>query len=415
MDDSTKDKKGRNENLNAELNQIDEADYKVIEQAIIRAERIAAVSTFAGGIAHEFNNIHTSIIGFLSIVLDNETLNTSVKEKLEYALASSYRAAEVTKRLLAFTVNKKAERTSIQIKDIVEDALNLVKNKYESEGINFQVNHKTRASLFVDKEQLTQVVLNMLINSHHATAGKGKKNIAITTGIENNTAYIKIKDNGCGIPKNEISKVFTPFFTKKGEHADFDAPMAKAKGVGLGLSICQTIVDNHGGEIKVSSTYGEETEFTLLFPIDEHRSTKYISGIYKKLDKIIGTKVLILDDEELILNLVSHILGREGCLVTAIDSGAEALELLKKVDFDIALIDLQMPKMNGIKFMQELDKLKLKNSPIKIVLTGEVTDENSEEIDELDVFTTIRKPFKVATIYRTIAKAITKKNSDNKK
>lgn len=382
----------------------DISERKKTEQLVIRSERLSAVGTFAGGIAHEFNNIHTGIIGYLNLLLDHETFSNSVREKLEYALKGSLRAAQVTKRLLAFTVKKDVNKTACTLSDIVDHALEFVRGEYESEGVELVINHKSKVNLLLDKEQMVQAILNLMINAHHATLGKAKRVIEVISGIEGKRAYVKVTDNGCGIPEDELSKVFTPFFTRKGEHALSDNPMSAIKG--LGLSICQTIVDSHGGEITLKSEENMGSEFYIYLPL-HHGSSKI--PVYRELPEvksIEGTKVLVLDDEEMLLNLISHILGIEGCLVTAVDSGKKALEILQKTEFDIVLIDLQMPAMSGVEFMREMDKLDLDYKPIRIVITGKITTENFENYQDMDVFATIAKPFDMNDIYSYIAKAL---------
>ncbi|MHC4872012.1 MAG: hybrid sensor histidine kinase/response regulator [Planctomycetota bacterium] len=383
-------------------------EEKSIEQDLIRSERLAAVSTFATGIAHEFNNIHTSITGFLHLVLDNETLTDSVREKLEYALISSNRAAEVTRRLVAFTSrdNSELERKEIVLQDVINYAIDMVKAEYEEGEVDFKINIGATVNLLAYKEQMIQAVSGLLVNACHATLGRKERIVEVSTGIKMGRAFIKVVDNGCGIPGDEITRIFTPFFTRKGEHAEGDAPMSRVKGVGLGLSICQTIVENHNGEIKVKSEDGKSSDFTIYIPIEASVPQALQDEDQYEISSIEGIKVLVLDDEEMILNIVSQILGYEKCLVTAADNGRLALEMLQKTDFDIVLVDLQMPGMSGVEFMKEMDKMNLKNPPAKIVFTGKVTQQYRREFEDLDVSTTLHKPFGWENLYSAIVKAL---------
>ncbi|MBN2711235.1 MAG: response regulator [Planctomycetes bacterium] len=370
---------------------IDISERKALEEQLIRSERMAAVGTLAGGVAHEFNNINTSILGFAELAV-SECAEGLVKDYIERIRRSALRARNITTNLLTFSGQKSGLVQKANISAVAEESLALARRNIETDGIVVETAFGEVPDTVIDPQQVGQVILNLIINASHALTGRENGRLKITTGQDDGWVFVKVADNGCGIPKENLSKVFSPFFTTKGEHADIDGPMAKVKGTGLGLSISHTIVENHSGEIDVKSEVGVGTEFCVRFPI------RRISG--KNSETTIGTtrrppssNVLVLDDEEDIRDLLHTFLVQEGHTCLATGSGAEALEAICSGEYQLALVDLQMPDMNGVSFIRNIRRMPKEKQPTIMVVTGKTTDENIEGYAEFEVSETIRKPF----------------------
>lgn len=218
--------------------------------------------------------------------------------------------------------------------------------------------------------------------------------------------YLRVSDTGCGIPAADLQKVFLPFFTTKGTVAD-GQPQNQIKGTGLGLSLCHRIVENHGGEIRVESNVDIGTTFTIWLPV--RRGEK--PG--EKATQADGTtpvhvqgEVLVVDDEEDTRDLLALILPRAGMHVLTARDGEEALRLLQEKVFDVVLMDLQMPGMNGLAFYHAAQRLKLASQPEFVLMTGHSSDLIRRRVPELSTLPHVRKPFETDALLQSLRVAV---------
>jgi signal transduction histidine kinase len=237
-----------------------------LEEQLIRADRLAAIGTLVGGMAHEFNNINVTVMGFSQLALEKSDLAPDLKDHLQRINRAAQRANSITNNLLDFTREGKASVGRGNLSRAAAEALALIREQYINQGIDLRDRVSTVPDSMMDEDQLVQVALNLIANARDAMSGLTKKVLTVTTGSDGAMVFLSVADTGCGIPEDELSQVFIPFFTRKGEHAS-DRIQAGNKGTGLGLSICHTIVSNHGGEIHAESTVGSGTTFTIRLPV----------------------------------------------------------------------------------------------------------------------------------------------------
>jgi signal transduction histidine kinase len=244
-----------------------EKEKRWLQEQLAHAQKMQALGTLVGGLAHEFNNITSAIIGFVELTLQNEKLSAWGRGNLETVLSSASRGADLTRSLLAFSGRDLGVRKAVKLRDVVEEVLRVLEKQLRSEGIELTVKHSPRLPrVMADRGLLSQVVMNLVINAKHAMLKSEMKKLTIQTGLEKKRPSIRIKDAGCGIPREDISRVFEPFFTTKGSLAMGGAYDGKIHGTGLGLSVCHSIVERHGGEITVKSRVGRGTTFTVYIP-----------------------------------------------------------------------------------------------------------------------------------------------------
>lgn len=377
----------------------DVTERKRTEEALIQAERMSAVGTLSAGVAHEFNNIHTSILGFLEMILE-DTLAEQSRPLLERVHRATLRASRVTRNLLAFARPEKTRHLRENLNDIVDDILGLIRSEFESEGVRIDVRPGDVPSVDMDAAQIGQVIMNLLINAHHSTLGASVRRIGIETGAIDNRVFVRVRDSGCGIPEEEQGKIFLPFFTTKGEHAETGAPQRQVRGTGLGLSVCDTIVRNHGGIIKVESKVGHGSIFTVWLPRKTSTRIRPRQAPDAPPD-LTGQTVLVLDDEEDVQDLLQGILERTGAAIFCTDDGEEALRLHEQHRFALALVDIQMPKLAGDKFLHRVRKMK--RAPACVVITGRPAAAVGDVfINEI----VLHKPFELTELYRALYEAL---------
>jgi two-component system NtrC family sensor kinase len=239
-----------------------------LQEQLIRSDRLAAIGTMVSGVAHEFNNINVTVMGFSQLALTREGLAEEVRGHLKRINRAARRAQSITQNLLDFVRRDEDSIERGNLSAAVDEALGLVREQYVKEGIIIREEIDRVPDSRINGEQIVQVVLNLLANARHAMCERDERVLTVETGVKGSQVFARVTDTGCGIPDDRLSKIFTPFYSTKGEYAGEDV-MSRFRGYGLGLSVCHTIVGNHGGEISVESREGAGTTFTVALPLGE--------------------------------------------------------------------------------------------------------------------------------------------------
>lgn len=394
-------------------------ERKKIENALIRSERLAAIGTLTAGVAHEFNNIQTSVIGYLELssqILNSDDDISVFKVYVDRAMNSSKRAVGITRKLLSFSSNK-SEFRLVDVNKVVKNTIVFLENDFKTDGVDFSFEENEVSEVFADEEQLGQVALNLLINARHSLIQRQEKRIFIKTGTENGRVFFSVSDSGCGIPENELNSIFTPFYSTKGEHATYGSPQTHVRGSGLGLSISDTIIRNHNGEISVDSELDKGTVFTVWLPTvtDADRKTVELterifhtdSDGMEKSERKTGN-ILVVDDENDIREMLKDYLLRNGYKATIVKNGEEALEVMRSSSeqFDVVLLDMQMPKLTGSDFISIISREDVFNDGKIIAMTGKTFTTDIIYKSSEKIFKLLRKPFKLDDIEKVIQLAL---------
>ncbi|MDA3864884.1 MAG: response regulator [Deltaproteobacteria bacterium] len=379
---------------------------KMLEEQLIRAERMAAVGTLAGGVAHEFNNINLAILGYAELGIYKKGDDKETATYFETIRRSALRAKNITSNLLTFSKTKKGRPGVGNITGVVKDTVKMISHEINSQGIDLMTIFKEVPDTIMDSNQIGQVILNMLINAQHALIDNKEKIIKIETGVEDDQCFFRITDNGIGIPADNMKQVFSPFFTTKGEHSESKTAFSKVKGTGLGLSVSHTIISNHKGTIDVDSKDEEGTVFTVKLPLLPVEEKRMKSSQFQVVSDLSNLSVLVVDDEMDLLSLMENYLVSFGCKVTVATNGYKALEKLKKERFDLILVDLQMPIMSGSRFIKKVSEIEKEVEPVIIVMTGKIDADNENIHDK--VYKIVSKPFKLQHMLKIIEEAAMK-------
>lgn len=224
------------------------------QEQLIRSERLAAAGTLARGVGHEFGNILLRIVGKAELLMQQDQTEDT-KKSLKIIVEAALRAGVIVRNLNSLAkVESKFEKGSLL--QPIQDSLNLIAHELKDAGIDIKENHApTLPPISLNKVELGQVFLNLFINAKHAMEKNGGT-LTITTALEQNSIVVSVSDTGCGIPKENLEKIFEALFTTKGE-----------KGSGIGLSVTKSIIEKHKGKISVMSAVGQGTTFRLFFPI----------------------------------------------------------------------------------------------------------------------------------------------------
>jgi signal transduction histidine kinase len=243
----------------------DKLEKKQMEEQLIQTQKMETIGTLAGGIAHDFNNYLATIKGYVSMSLEDSQEGSSIYNYLSKTMKAVNLSQGTVQKLLTFSRSKEMELNKFKIKDLITDSIDIVKG---SKPKNIQFNYEIpdmELELLGEKNQLTQVLLNICTNAFHAIEAEngGLVNVYIEPphiipDLGNKQCIcIKIEDNGIGMQKETLERIFEPFYTTKDV----------GKGTGLGLSVVTGIIKQHGGKIEVHSEFGKGSLFSLYLPI----------------------------------------------------------------------------------------------------------------------------------------------------
>jgi len=384
---------------------VDITERKKMEEEHLKVAKLESIGVLAGGIAHDFNNILTAIVGSIGFAKLCISAEDDIYEALTVAEQAAFRAKDLTHRLLTFSKGGEPIRKVVSVPKLLKNTAGLVLSG-SSALCEFMLKDDL-SPVEVDEGQISQVINNILLNAVQAMPGGGKVRIAAENkSIEANDGlpltkgkYVKvsISDQGCGIPKENIKKIFDPYFT------------TKDKGSGLGLTAAYSIIEKHHGYIQVESEAGTGTTFSVYLPASdsllliEKKEFQYFPADKKG-------RILIMDDEEILRNFVVRMLKKAGYEVSAASDGLEAVELYEQAEksgeaFDVVIMDLTIPGgAGGKETIQRL--LEIYPDSKAIVSSGYSDDPIMANYKDYGFKAVVEKPYSINELTRTIEDVI---------
>ena len=237
------------------------------EEQLQRAERLTALGHLVAGIAHQFNNIDVGILGYVQMALLHKDLPDEVRDHLEQVRVFTRRGTEIVRELTTFSDQSTQWGFAHgSLTETVIEALSFCRKEMEAAGIQIETEFAKNCDAVLNFGLTKQLIMNLIRNAAHATLGKERRTVRIETGTQDENVFVRVTDNGCGISKAYLPKIFDPFFTTKGAQAAPGSAQATVSGVGLGLSLSQTVAQGHRGVITVQSTPNKGSCFTFSLP-----------------------------------------------------------------------------------------------------------------------------------------------------
>ncbi len=377
-----------------------EEERRKIEDKFQQSEKLRALGEMAGGVAHDFNNVLSAILGRAQL-LKRSSVAPETIHGLEVIEKAAIDGAATIKRIQEFTrlrTDKKFD--TIKINDTIRDSIKYTRTRWkddaEATGVKYDIISKFDQEPHVkaNASEMREVFTNLILNSIEAMPNGGK--IEIHTIINDDKVIISVTDNGCGMDKETVKRIFDPFFTTKG-----------VRGTGLGLSVSWGIIHRHNGKIDLVSEVGVGTTISIELPLHTKDQLEAELSIKAMANNQTNQriKILVVDDEEDPRQLLNDIIKLNNHDVFMASSGPEALQILaNNEDIQIIFTDLGMPEMSG----WDLSKVIRSRNPdaVIVVITGWGTQLDTDRLTTCGINRVVAKPFQVDQIDNLVTECI---------
>lgn len=371
-------------------------------------QRIHALGTMAGGIAHEFNNYLLAIMGFTELAR-MEVKQGGTRDHLDQVLEAGNRAKALIDQILSFGRSKDIELAPTNVREAVEEAVVLLRAIVPASIAVRTDLHPGDSIIEADRGQLSQLLLNLGTNATHAMPNGGEFTVSLQHIVIANAqskelslqpgphVLLEVSDNGAGMDKETLQRIFDPFFTTRG----------RTEGTGLGLSVVHGIIKRHNGAVKVDSTPGQGTTFRIFLPIASETTPNQIAAASAKGPVAIppppeeapkpaktnGIRIMVVDDQDSIVQLVSRLCRSLGYVVTATRDAAEAESMFRSdpAAYQLLITDQTMPTMTGMELSERIRQI-APNVPV-LLMTGNTNTVTDEGLFRAGIDSVINKPF----------------------
>ncbi|MEI6147708.1 MAG: ATP-binding protein [bacterium] len=383
-----------------------EASLQRTNEQLRQSEKMQAIGQLAGGVAHDFNNQLGGIIGFAELLSDNLT-DPTLKVYAEKILEAGGRAADLTRQLLAFSRKGKYLSMPTDVHRVIQEVVELLNRSVDKRIEIQQYLEATPSLVLADPAQIQSALLNLGLNARDAMPEGGElffRTCLVTFSADHPDEELKpgryvqisVTDTGVGINAATMKRLFEPFFTTK----------EVGKGTGLGLASAYGTIKNHGGTIRVYSEPGHGSTFSIYLPVLEEEGAALVVREVAAPTPTGHGRILIVDDERVILEIGTAMLHKLGYEVTACGDSHEALELYRKNwrTLDLVILDMVMPKMSGRDLFLAMRQI---NPGIKALLSsGYSINGEAQGILNQGVMAFLHKPYLWAELAQSVAKVL---------
>ncbi|MEE4243713.1 MAG: ATP-binding protein [Desulfopila sp.] len=379
-----------------------------MEEELFKAKKLESIGIFAGGIAHDFNNLLLAIIGNISLARRVSKEDSQIDSLLASAQHASERAKDLTARLLTFAGGGEPVKSAASLSQLLQESASFILS-----GSNVKCDLDIPSDLWsvnMDKGQINQVIQNLVLNADQAMPEGGVVTISCSNidivkdqvpGLEAGPyVCVSVEDKGVGITEENIGRVFDPYFSTKVKDSN--------KGSGLGLAIVHSIIAKHRGIITVRSTYGKGSRFTLYLPAT--RQTEQENAAEENTIRFGGGRILVMDDEEMIRNVVCNMLNHLGYHSVQAEDGEEAVSKYKNglennERFDAVIMDLTIPGgMGGAEAVKRV--LALDPEAKVIVSSGYYSDPILDNYRLHGFCNIVAKPYQLKDLARVLEETL---------
>ena len=371
----------------------DHTEERLLQERLLQSEKMASVGQLVSGVAHELNNPLTGVMGFAQLLLTRE-LDETARAQVQTIYDEAERAAKIVQNLLSFARRRKPTKEMADLNALLQRVLELRTYDFTVRNISLDMTLDTRLPrVWVDPDQIQQVFFNVIKNAEQAMIdAHAGGSLTVVTRAMADGARVSIADDGPGIPPETQRRIFDPFYTTKDV----------GQGTGLGLTICYSIIDEHGGRIWTEDNPGGGAVFHIELPVgagEERESpSEGDAGAVGAPTAVSGRRVLVVDDEVNIRLLLHDILRLDAHSVALASSGIEAADLVERERFDVIITDLKMPGMDGASFYRQVRQRDPALARRIIFITGDTVSPDTRAFLQRVSNPVLSKPFKIGPL-----------------
>lgn len=368
------------------------------QHQLVQAEKMTVIGQLVSGVAHELNNPLAGVLGYAQL-LQQRSPPEEIGRGLRRIEGEAERCRRIVQNLLIFARKHKPQKSPVDLNAVVERTLEMREYHLRTDGVDLVRDpDPALPRTMLDENQIQQVLMNLINNAHHALLEvRERRVLRLATRVEAGRILLVVEDTGSGIAPENLSKIFDPFFTTK----------EVGRGTGLGLSICYGIVQEHNGDIRVESTPGRGTTFTIALPVVEDPGIRasMVSASIEDPPAPAG-RILLVDDETSILEVIGDALRIDGHEVVAETSGIAALARLQTERFDLIVSDLRMPQMSGREMFDRLGKVDPRLQRRVVFTTGDTANPETCAFLETAGNPWLQKPFDLDEVRRLVRRLL---------
>jgi PAS domain S-box-containing protein len=384
-----------------------------LETRLYQSQKMEALGSLAGGVAHEFNNMLGAIIGYTELAKMELGDHHATSPKLDQVLKASQRAKEVIQQILTFSRRQELKRELLDLRRVVQDAMKAIRPSVPASVEMLVEVGPDCPPVYGNTTQLHQALMNLCTNAWHAMEENGgriviaQKNITLNKDVtanrlalpEGRYSVLSINDNGQGMDAATLERVFEPFFTTKGP----------GKGSGLGMAVVHGIMKSHDGTVSIQSEQGKGTTVYLYFPVPSATLADKPSAELPSTPTGHGERILLVDDEPTLVMIGTKILQHLGYKVTGFTSAKQALATFVRQpkEFDLVITDLTMPGMTGVDLADAL--LEVRSDMPILLATGYLEESIRQQAGLLGFREVLVKPLATQILAEAVQRVLAKK------
>ena len=371
----------------------DHTEERLLQERLLQSEKMASVGQLVSGVAHELNNPLTGVMGFAQLLLARE-LDETVRGQIQTIYGEAERAAKIVQNLLSVARPRRPSKEMADVNALLQRVLELRSYDFAIRNISLDMTLDTRMPrVWADPDQIQQVFFNLIKNAEQAMIeAHGGGRLTVMTRGQPDGVRISVGDSGPGIAPEVQRRIFDPFFTTK------DA----GKGTGLGLTICYSIIDEHGGRIWTENLPAGGAVFQVELPVgvaeEREAAAGDLNGVSAAPATVSGKRILVVDDEDSIRALLRDILRLDRHSVELASSGIEAAQRVAEEGFDVIITDMKMPGMDGATFYREVRRRDPAQARRIIFITGDTVSPDTRAFLQRVSNPVLSKPFKIGPL-----------------
>jgi PAS domain S-box-containing protein len=370
--------------------------------ALRQSEKLGAMGSLLAGVAHELNNPLAVVMGRASLLEEKCEDQPALKADAVRIREAAERCGRIVRTFLNMARNRPSQRSAVALNDMVRAAADMLQYRYRSHGTELElVLADDLPVVNADGDQIGQIVMNLLVNAQQALAdAPGSRHVKVQTGVEARRdsreprVWLRVADNGPGVPAEARERIFEAFFTTKPEGI----------GTGLGLAVSRSVAREHGGDLILEAAAAQPgASFRLSLPISGTPVADTVPGVLAPAGDAAQARVLVVDDEPELAGLMRDMLEGAGYDVATAESGAVALELLNEARFDAIVSDLRMPDMDGAALWREVSVRQPQLARCMLFVTGDTLSPDAREFLRGARCAALDKPFSKADLLGRVA------------